>query len=856
MRSKLWRRNPLRPAWIVGIDELEAATHGEGRLFAIRRPTKESIRVAEVDWRSGTLHWLTDGVQPVVPTLDVGSALFAATRLYVNCGDHVVGYDARGNAHCHQYPRIEGATLVGRPHVHEGMLLCLWELPDGSGARASTTSIDAPGSLRSSAILEGDAYHPILVAGDTVIVPMRAAHEGNAVVVPTSSESRLHLLDVGTMRVLGCSAIPAIHGDRESVLFARRLFFYGNQRGIQTRPEGEIVELPPTGASTNGGSRTTMQESGSQVLSWLNCYSMQERKLIKSWRLGGDCEGLTWMPGHPGLVITTDPGIFQTSVEMLVNSRPRPTPIGSWEGSVVGRPEFAGARCYWLTDLASLSWLERETGNQSTDPQHDTQLRIIDFATGEHRVVALTLGERAASLILPGDFAVIRTPTRLIAYARDDLWNAGQAVGAEHLSRVTRALQFSGASESLNGALFSGPVQEEWGYEFENALLHELVDDLLESPAAFWDGSASHRLTAIDAMSQEIARLVLTYWPDTYRAQAISCPDEFISAARLVDPGANIPFGQLAADRRLGSRILAWRQQAEVTDMTLPPATAERVARFLLHEHIRRCINELPSRAAIGRWRDQRLLEWRSAGSLPPALMAALAWYSLDQLEPSVVGRFIETFTSRWPQGAPLWEGDVGPYIEFLQDCARWGLLCRPARDSLAEAVSRAWCTSLNPRRSSVFISYSHYQEGLARRLAEGLRDRGLRVSLDRWEKDSDSGDLAIETWIAETVLGAETKVFIVSADALASGWVNREIEWEVRLLGVRRSVSLPFIVVAGEDSPLSLDAYPRGKVCHAADVEQRFDDAVDELAMRIVLDGILQLQTARDGRIALDLRA
>jgi hypothetical protein len=101
-----------------------------------------------------------------------------------------------------------------------------------------------------------------------------------------------------------------------------------------------------------------------------------------------------------------------------------------------------------------------------------------------------------------------------------------------------------------------------------------------------------------------------------------------------------------------------------------------------------------------------------------------------------------------------------------------------------------------------------------------------------------------------ETTVSAEAKIFVLSSEALFSGWVNREIEWELRLLGVRRSMSLAYVLIAEKSTPLSLDTYPQGRIVRVADLEGRDGAAFDELALRIALDRVLQLQTARDGML------
>ena len=867
---KRWRKHRLRPVWIARLDGMDHAIQGDGRLFVVQglrgqdtsKPRETwlptAISIYEVDCRTGALHLLEGSTQQIEWTTSTGLGLHAASRLYVNYGNRIVGWDFQNGLHWHQYRSIEGATVVASPLVENGNLICLWQLAHG-GARVSISSIDdAPGSFRASEILEKEAYHPIIWTGSSLLVAMRKGTrydeppEPEKIVLPKTD--RLYILDPSSLKIQALEDIPTIVGRREAVLFENGQLFYASERNIQIEPEGEWHEVTPEETDTEGRPQgvTGWKDAGTKGFPWLTCYSIQERKPIKSWRIMGQCEILTSAPGHPGIIVTTRFGVFLTSIEVLLNSRPRPAPIGTWEGEAVCAPTFVNGRGYWLSDCEGLSWLEaseqEERGEQPLPLRlYDTQIHMLDFSTGEHRAIALRFGDRGKFLLLHDTLIIIQTATMLIAYKRDDLWAVADSVRSEGLSSVVRAFQHAGRSAPLKGALFSGPLSEDWGYHHEDATLHEILDGLLESPAEFWSSSLSDRLKATTRLTDNLVHSVLTYWPDTIGKQAKLCPDDLFSFALAVHQQVDEPFGRLPPNRALTDRILSWRHQAEANAGVLPPGAAELIARFLLHEHIRRCINMIAGNKVIDGWRDRHLIDSRSAREIPPALEAAFAWYSLECIDSSLAARFLKTFVTRWSEGPPVWEGDVGPFMEFLRDCARWGLLCQPARNSLAEAVSRAWSSALNSRRKSVFISYSHKQEELAHGLAAGLEQRGLRVALDRWEIGVDSQDHAVETWIAETTVSTEVKIFVLSSEALLSGWVNREIEWELRLLGVRRAMSLPYVLIVEKSTPLSLDAYPRSRVVLAADLEGLDGAVLDELTLRIALDGVLQLQTVKD---------
>ena len=71
-----------------------------------------------------------------------------------------------------------------------------------------------------------------------------------------------------------------------------------------------------------------------------------------------------------------------------------------------------------------------------------------------------------------------------------------------------------------------------------------------------------------------------------------------------------------------------------------------------------------------------------------------------------------------------------------------------------------------------VFISYSSADRKWVEALAELLRDDGLEVWLDAWRIRA--GDNFIDT-LQEGLSSARAGLLVVTAEALASGWVNDE---------------------------------------------------------------------------------
>lgn len=73
----------------------------------------------------------------------------------------------------------------------------------------------------------------------------------------------------------------------------------------------------------------------------------------------------------------------------------------------------------------------------------------------------------------------------------------------------------------------------------------------------------------------------------------------------------------------------------------------------------------------------------------------------------------------------------------------------------------------------SVFLSYSHRDKPLARRIATGLTSHGYRVWLD--EGEMVAGDSLVRT-IAEAVMSTDYLVALVSPASINSGWCGKEL--------------------------------------------------------------------------------
>jgi TIR domain len=392
----------------------------------------------------------------------------------------------------------------------------------------------------------------------------------------------------------------------------------------------------------------------------------------------------------------------------------------------------------------------------------------------------------------------------------------------------------------------TGPRRPEWGYEHETATLHSILDDLLEFPDEFWAAGVDDRFTAMSTIADELTKTVIAHWPDTDSLAARVCPDTILKESTLAQGRAKQRFGELDVNVGLSKRIMDWRKGAEICQEELPAGVAERVCRLLLHEHIRRCANEMTSMETYRRWKEAQAIAQETMDQVALHLRETLAWCNIDSIDLSSASQTISYFIRNWSDGAPAWEGSLNRYVQFLNDCLRYRLLCTPPSNSLAAATWRSWRCVLNPMRKSVFVSYSTRNTGKAERLALALRDRALKVGLDRWEITPNFEERSVQRWIAESIMSSEARVILLSAEALKSGWVQLEIEWDRRLLGARRMFALPYLVLLDDRLPLSLEGYPPARVIPVSLLDRDAGCVADELALRIVLEWLSYLRSVK----------
>jgi hypothetical protein len=109
--------------------------------------------------------------------------------------------------------------------------------------------------------------------------------------------------------------------------------------------------------------------------------------------------------------------------------------------------------------------------------------------------------------------------------------------------------------------------------------------------------------------------------------------------------------------------------------------------------------------------------------------------------------------------------------------------------------------TGSDARMANVFLSHSSKDNDFVRRLADDLRELGHEPWLDEWKIRV--GDCIVSK-IQEGLARAEYVVLVLTPEAVASGWVDREWKdayWSE--IGEKRVIVLPVLLRACEVPPL-----------------------------------------------------
>jgi hypothetical protein len=545
----------------------------------------------------------------------------------------------------------------------------------------------------------------------------------------------------------------------------------------------------------------------------------------------------------------------------MLGSNTGPLSIGFWSGESDGPAVWAEGRVCWLADLGGLEFLDSVFEKRGMSDKPFADVHMMDPAAGEHRVVRLRLPSRGTKISFHAGLLIITVSNGVVAYAVDDLWTAALPVRNVPLSAVSTEWNSVPVSGAIVGALLHGPTGDDWGYEYVDDFLHKVLDPVFdklvesdlqvrsEFEEPFWKANPSQRLRLIDGLTNNLLKWVFEAWPDSDALLAAKTFRHSAGDTRTITAVQATPFGGLPQNPGLAESMSKRLHDLPFGDFA-PEAIG--TSRFLLYEHIRRCINEVPFNVALDGWLWEEKADRQIRARVSPELARTLSWCDLDLLDPRSARAMLVHFIECWPRGRPPWKGAVQEYLQFLADCMHYGLVCRLKPNTLSAALARMWRDPRHPSRHDAFISYSRRDEEIANVVAEGLSKRGLRVGLDRWEIEPDLDQRSVEMWMAESVMSSVARVLLVSDHALRSGWVTREIDWDFQLLGAKRAAALPFVVSIDAAASRMMEHYPGSRLISGAVLEDgaRRSGVLEELALRIGIDCLAMFVDGSDGCI------
>jgi hypothetical protein len=303
-----------------------------------------------------------------------------------------------------------------------------------------------------------------------------------------------------------------------------------------------------------------------------------------------------------------------------------------------------------------------------------------------------------------------------------------------------------------------GPRIDTWAYDHPDEFVAEILQKLVQDGEGFWSLPPEKRYQVLYALREHWVGEIVRNLP--------------------IPEAVNQGSGNVAA--RGLSQVLV------------------EAGRFLLFEFIR----ENKHRVSI----DDRV--WPYVQS--PFFRQIIAWCNREALQQEEVLAKLPRLSNKWQTGAISLLDDLRRYQDLAGDLLACNLLGGRWRSPLEDAIRRVWANRRHPRKRQVFISYSHRDAESARRLAQGLEDRRVPVAFDGWQPETEPVDeRQVEMWIAENVISSNGVVYLLSSNALGSGWIQRECEWERRLLGFRESFDLPLLVA------LDTSVVPRGYPSH-----------------------------------------
>ena len=314
-----------------------------------------------------------------------------------------------------------------------------------------------------------------------------------------------------------------------------------------------------------------------------------------------------------------------------------------------------------------------------------------------------------------------------------------------------------------------GPRIDLWAYNHSDEFLSEILHHLMKDGEGFWTLPPEKRYEVLFALRE--------YW--------------------VREIGLCLPVAGTAEDGTVTAGGLSQR--------------FVNAGRFLLFEFIRENKHQISINDKV--WPYVQSAFFRQV----------VSWCNREALQRHEVLAKLPHLSNKWQTGAVSLFDDWRRYADLAGDLLDCNLLGGKWRSPLEDAIRRVRRSSLHPRKRHVFISYSHRDVEPARRLARGLEGRRVAVAFDGWQPETEVDERQVEIWIAENVISSNKVVYLISSNALASGWIRRECEWERRMLGLRETFELPLLVAL--EASVVPEGYPTDLVFDASGLLAGDDD-------------------------------
>lgn len=685
------------------------------------------------------------------------------------------------------------------------------------------------------------------------------------------------------------ASVP-VYGHRGLLLSHGNQLFSEDQMWMRVAEDIEY-DMPQSGEPRDEKCRVIkIVARGEHIRNAISCFDPITLKRVRQWTIAEKPQSLLALPEGRGLLVTCG-----NAIQAIVPTHARPVVLARWTGAVVCEPIQIGTRLLWLVHRGSdyvIEICDYEKGTWSFVPLnlsqqlHSMQLcgetiiligtrellafhaaRLVDSALtdSQRRIEALKPFPEAVNVVsglpLAGpvdqrwtDDVSPELARELLPPADLSVWTAAHDVNESFLiwqRRVTDDLthvrhwpDFIGLASSICPPEFftltsAIALEDESSPPFGSlALDWSAIEQVLA-----WKRSIELRGLVGDTSDEALRRaraLLYEYMIRCISGRSLekiksACGEEGIALVNSLQSGARDAASWLNIARVLprvregfGMRLMWLKALAKESAIVLSLAWA---AAELLGKAVPHILTQLVRLGAIS-----------SITVLAAVWLVIIITHLIDRRRSGLGG--LEDIWRSWPDGCPSLIENADAFVRFVQDCHKNGLLDWKSRTELQEAVARAWEQPVVNKGQMVFISYSHKQLELAHQVAEGLRSLGVGAILDRNELADSANDATVEMWIAENLMRSVTSVYLLSDDVRTSGWVHREGEWQLRVLGTKPNLVLPYIVAFG--SSVESLRYPRCRTIEGSALIKRPTETLKHLAGRVVLDWLLALKARK----------